>query len=85
MTKYLAFELGPKGIRVNAVNPTVTMTDLAKMHWSEPTKANAMLQRIPLRRFAEVSDVVNSILFLLNNDSAAMINGVCLPVDGGAK
>lgn len=50
LTRAMALELGPHGIRVNAVNPTVIMTEMAKVGWSEPTKANEMLAKIPLRR-----------------------------------
>ncbi|RZF46194.1 hypothetical protein LSTR_LSTR011548 [Laodelphax striatellus] len=52
LTKVMALELGPHNIRVNAVNPTVTMTDMARVGWSEPNKAQAMRDKIPLRRFA---------------------------------
>ncbi|XP_076154000.1 L-xylulose reductase isoform X1 [Alosa pseudoharengus] len=82
LTKTMALELGPYQIRVNSVNPTVVMTDMGRIGWSDPEKAEAMTSRIPLGRFAEVEDVVNSILFLLS-DKSAMINGVTLPVDGG--
>ena len=77
-----ALELGPNNIRVNAVNPTVTMTAMGKVGWSDPAKAGPMLAKIPLGRFAEVEDVVNCILFLLSK-KAAMVNGVTLPIDGG--
>lgn len=46
----MALELGPHGIRVNCVNPTVIMTEMAKVGWSEPAKAKEMLSKIPLRR-----------------------------------
>ncbi|XP_053309342.1 L-xylulose reductase [Spea bombifrons] len=82
LTKVMALELGPKKIRVNSVNPTVVLTDMGRLGWSDPQKAGPMLSRIPLGRFAEVEDVVNGILFLLS-DKSAMISGVCLPVDGG--
>ncbi|XP_063309471.1 L-xylulose reductase [Pelobates fuscus] len=82
LTKVMALELGPNKIRVNAVNPTVVMTNMGRIGWSDPEKAGRMLNRIPLGRFAEVEDVVNSILFLLS-DKSAMITGSCLPVDGG--
>lgn len=39
-------------IRVNSVNPTVVMTDMAKIGWSDPVKANAMISRIPMGKFA---------------------------------
>ncbi|XP_039357409.1 L-xylulose reductase [Mauremys reevesii] len=82
LTKVMALELGPHKIRVNSVNPTVVMTDMGQINWSEPQKAAAMISRIPLGKFAEVDDVVNSILFLLS-DKSAMTTGVSLPVDGG--
>uniref|UniRef100_A0A8C5Q867 Dicarbonyl and L-xylulose reductase n=1 Tax=Leptobrachium leishanense TaxID=445787 RepID=A0A8C5Q867_9ANUR len=82
MTRMMALELGPHKIRVNAVNPTVVMTTMGRENWSDPEQAGRMLCRIPLGRFAEVEDVVNSILFLLS-DKSSMITGSCLPVDGG--
>ncbi|KAM3921950.1 L-xylulose reductase-like [Leptodactylus fuscus] len=82
LTKVMALELGPKKIRVNCVNPTVVMTDMGRANWSDTQKAAPMLNRIPLGRFAEVDEVVHSILFLLS-DKSAMITGSCLPVDGG--
>lgn len=82
LTRVMALELGPHQIRVNSVNPTVVMTDMGKIGWSDPEKARTMTSRIPLGKFAEVEDVVNSILFLLS-DKSAMTNGVTLPIDGG--
>ncbi|XP_055746149.1 L-xylulose reductase isoform X1 [Salvelinus fontinalis] len=82
LTKVMALELGPYQIRVNSVNPTVVMTKMGRLAWSDPGKAKTMTSRIPLGRFAEVEDVVNSILFLLS-DKSSMTNGVTLPVDGG--
>ncbi|XP_069786303.1 L-xylulose reductase [Narcine bancroftii] len=82
LTKVMALELGPHKIRVNAVNPTVVMTAMGQMAWSDPIKSAGMLSRIPLGRFAEIEDVVNAIIFLLS-DKSAMINGAILPVDGG--
>ncbi|KAM6951309.1 L-xylulose reductase [Aplochiton taeniatus] len=82
LTKVMALELGPYQIRVNSVNPTVVMTDMGRLGWSDPDKARAMTSRIPLGRFAEVEDVVNSVLFLLS-DKSSMTHGVTLPVDGG--
>lgn len=82
VTRIYALELGPHNIRVNSVNPTVTMTDMAKVGWSDPVKAANMLSKIPLGRFAEPQEVVDTVLFLLS-DKANMINGVILPIDGG--
>ncbi|MCC8403625.1 SDR family oxidoreductase [Paraburkholderia sp. MMS20-SJTN17] len=82
VTRALCVELGPHGIRVNSVNPTVTLTPMAVLAWSDPVKRDPALQAIPLRRFAESAEVAAPILFLLS-DAASMISGVCLPIDGG--
>ena len=81
-TRVLAKELGAYGIRVNAVAPTVTMTELAAKAWSDPAKRDPMLVRHPMKRFAEVDDVARSIAMLVSDD-APMISGAVLPVDGG--
>jgi NAD(P)-dependent dehydrogenase (short-subunit alcohol dehydrogenase family) len=82
VTRALCIELGPLGIRVNSVNPTVTLTPMAVQAWSDPAKRAPALQAIPLRRFAESAEVAAPIMFLLS-DAASMISGICLPVDGG--
>lgn len=82
LTRVMAVELGPKGIRVNAVNPVVTLTPMAEKAWSDPSKSEPMLGRIPLGRFVQPDEVASVIAFLLS-DEAAMVNGVCLPIDGG--
>ncbi|XP_023331819.1 D-erythrulose reductase isoform X2 [Eurytemora carolleeae] len=80
--KVMGLELGEHGIRVNCVNPTVVLTSMGKLAWSDPAKAGPMLDKIPLGRFAEIDDVVSGVLFLLS-DQAALINAVTLPIDGG--
>ncbi|MBB3640217.1 SDR family oxidoreductase [Variovorax atrisoli] len=82
VTRSLCLEFGPHGIRVNSVNPTVTLTPMAAQAWSDPAKSAAALKNIPLGRFAQVEEVVAPILFLLG-DGASMVSGVALPVDGG--
>ncbi|WP_020683193.1 SDR family oxidoreductase [Marinobacterium rhizophilum] len=82
MTRVQCAEWGPHNIRVNSVNPTVTLTPMAKVGWSDPVKAEGMLSRIPLHRFAEPEEVVQPILFLLSQASS-MISGIVLPIDGG--
>ncbi|RTD91176.1 SDR family oxidoreductase [Variovorax atrisoli] len=82
VTRSLCLEFGPHGIRVNSVNPTVTLTPMAEQAWSDPAKSAAALKNIPLGRFAQVEEVVAPILFLLG-DGASMVSGVALPVDGG--
>ncbi|MFM0028368.1 SDR family oxidoreductase [Paraburkholderia madseniana] len=82
VTRALCIELGPYGIRVNSVNPTVTLTPMAVQSWSDPAKRDPALKAIPLHRFAESAEVAAAIMFLLS-DAASMISGVCLPIDGG--
>jgi NAD(P)-dependent dehydrogenase (short-subunit alcohol dehydrogenase family) len=81
-TRVMARELGPHGIRVAALAPTVTMTELAAEAWSDPGKRDPMMARHPMGRFAEAEDVAKSIALLLSSD-AAMITGAVLPLDGG--
>lgn len=82
ITRVLALEYGPYGIRTNSVNPTVTWTDMAKVGWSDPKVASDMISKIPLGRFAQPSEVVDAIMYLLS-DRSSMINGITLPIDGG--
>ncbi|KAJ8322206.1 hypothetical protein KUTeg_000677 [Tegillarca granosa] len=82
MTKVMALELGPHKIRVNSVNPTITMTEMGKKFWKDPERLAPWSARTPLGRFSEVEDVVAATLFLLS-EKASMITGTTLPVDGG--
>lgn len=81
-TRVLAKEFGPHGIRVNAVAPTITLTELAMAAWSDPVKSQPMMVRHPVGRFAEVDDVARTIAAVLSPDMA-MVNGAVLSVDGG--
>jgi NAD(P)-dependent dehydrogenase (short-subunit alcohol dehydrogenase family) len=82
LTRVLALEWGPHRIRVNAVNPTVTLTPMGELAWSDPAKSAGMLRRIPLGRFCAPADVTDVVVYLLG-DQSAMLNGATLPIDGG--
>ena len=82
MTVSLARELGPKGIRVNAVAPGITETDMMKAVPREVI--DPMIARIPLRRLGQPEDIANAFLFLAS-DEASYITGVILSVDGMAR
>lgn len=82
LTNSLALELGPYGVRVNAVCPTLTRTQNSKKVEEDPDLYAAIKASIPLRRIAEPEDVAAAILWLASSE-AAFINGVGLPVDGG--
>jgi L-xylulose reductase len=84
ITRVMARELGPSGIRVNSVNPVVTLTPMGAQAWSDPRKSGPVLERIPLRRFAQADEVASVIAFLLGSD-AAMVHGTCVDVDGGFR
>lgn len=84
LTRVMAVELGPHGIRVNSVNPTVTLTPMAVKAWSDPQKSGSMLARIPLNRFAEPEEVADVILYLLG-PKASMVHGMAMFVDGGFR
>lgn len=81
LTRALSRELGKDGIRVNAVAPGVTRTDMVA---ALPENMVApLLQRIPLARMGEAEDIANAVVFLAS-DKASYITGAVLPVDGGA-
>ena len=82
LTVSLARELGPKGIRVNAVAPGITETDMMKAVPKEVI--DPMIARIPLRRLGQPEDIANAFLFLAS-DEASYITGVVLSVDGMAR
>lgn len=82
LTVSLARELGPKGIRVNAVAPGITETDMMKAVPKEVIEP--MIARIPLRRLGQPEDIANAFAFLAS-DEAEYITGVVLSVDGMAR
>ena len=81
-TLSLARELGPKGIRVNAVAPGITYTDMMR---SVPKEViEPMIAQIPLRRMGQPEDIANAFVFLAS-DNASYISGEVLHVDGLAR
>lgn len=82
MTLSLARELGPYGIRVNAVAPGITDTDMFKAVPKEFVEP--LIKQIPLRRIGKPEDVANAFVFLAS-DKASYITGVVLSVDGLAR
>jgi len=82
LTRQLATELGPLGIRVNAVAPSIVKTEFAAALWGNEAIARRALERNPLGRFATAEEVASTIAFLVS-DAASYINGEVLPIDGG--
>jgi NAD(P)-dependent dehydrogenase (short-subunit alcohol dehydrogenase family) len=81
LTKGLGRELGPRGIRVNAISPAVVDTDMTHGFLTPEVRAR-VLQRIPLGRFAEKDDIARLASFLASEESA-FITGETIAVDGG--
>lgn len=81
MTKVMAMEWGKYGIRVNAVSPTVVLTELGHKAWDGPV-GDAFKEEMPSKRFAEPDEIAGTIAFLCSG-AAGMITGHNLLVDGG--
>ena len=81
MTQVMAKEWGKYGIRVNAVAPTVVLTELGHKAWDGPV-GDAFKKTLPSERFAEPEEIAGVIAFLCSN-AAGMITGHNLLVDGG--
>jgi len=83
MTKAMAVELSPKGIRVNCVAPGFIKTAMsAKALDSDPERKQKVMSRTPMGKLGEPADVAEAVYFLAS-DAAKYITGVVLPVDGG--
>ncbi len=83
-TRKLAHELGPFGINVNAIAPSLTLTERIRPRWNQrpPEEQAAEIERIPLRRVAEAVDQARVICFLASAD-ADFVTGVTIDVTGG--
>lgn len=81
-TRALAVELAPRGIRVNAVLPSIAWTERTAVLRDNPEIVAREIDRLPMGRFAEAEEIAAAIAFLVSED-ASFITGVNLPVDGG--
>jgi len=83
-TRKLAFELGPYGVTINAIAPSLTLTERIRPHWDKRTQEAqaAEIARTPLRRVAEAADQAKVICFLASSD-ADFVSGVTIDVTGG--
>jgi len=83
-TRKLAHELGPHGVTVNAIAPSMTLTERIRPHWDRrtPEQQAREIERTPLRRVAEARDQARVICFLASSD-ADFVTGVTIDVTGG--
>ncbi len=82
LTKAMAVELAPKGVRVVSIAPTFVTTPLTKPFFEDPMFRKWVLDRIPLARLGTVEEVASAVVFLAS-PAAALITGSSLLVDGG--
>ncbi len=82
LTKALASELAEFGIRVNAIAPGVIATPMTAGTLADPAKIGALLNHVPMRRYAEAHELAGPAMFLCS-PLASYITGAILPVDGG--
>ena len=83
MTRAMAVELAPDGIRVNAIAPGfITTAMTAKAFSDDPERMNKAMARTPMGKFGLPADIAEAALFLASN-AARYVTGVILPVDGG--
>jgi NAD(P)-dependent dehydrogenase (short-subunit alcohol dehydrogenase family) len=82
MTKSYALELGPKGVRVNAIAPGLIQTALSEHYWKQPAQRSSVLEKQPIQRLGQPADVAELAL-LLASEKGSYITGQTLTVDGG--
>jgi dehydrogenase/reductase SDR family member 4 len=83
LARNLALELGPKGIRVNAIAPGLVKTDFAKALWSNPQILQSVESRAPLRRIGQPIEIAGVAVFLASQ-AASFVTGQLLVADGGS-
>jgi len=83
LTRQMAFELAPYGIRVNAVAPGLTETDINRKDLADPAFREMRLSRIPMHSMAEPDDHANAVLYLVS-DAAKYVTGDFISPDGGS-
>jgi len=84
MTRCLAMEWGPDGVRVNAIAPGFTLTELARQVWQQPQMHAWRQNNTPLGRIGQPDDMVGAAIFLAS-EASSYVTGQILYVDGGTS
>jgi NAD(P)-dependent dehydrogenase (short-subunit alcohol dehydrogenase family) len=82
LTRTLAVEAAPHGVRVNCLAPGWVRTELTRRMWEDPETSRALVAQVPLGRWADVEELDGPLL-LLASDAGSYITGATLVVDGG--
>lgn len=82
LTKSLMTELAPHNIQVNAICPTVVLTEMGKEIWSPPEKSGPMIAATPAGRFGEPVEIADMALYLAS-PASDLVNGATLMIEGG--
>jgi dehydrogenase/reductase SDR family protein 4 len=83
MTKCYALELGPKGVRVNAIAPGLVQTVLSEYYWKDEGRIRERLEHQPIKHLGQPEEIAE-IAVMLASDRASYVTGEVITVDGGA-
>jgi NAD(P)-dependent dehydrogenase (short-subunit alcohol dehydrogenase family) len=82
LTKSLMTEAAPHNVQVNAICPTVVLTEMGKQLWSAPEKKDPFIARTPLGRFGEPVEIADMALYLAS-PASDLVNGAIMMIEGG--
>ena len=82
MTQSYAVELGPQGVRVNAIAPGLVQTVLSEYYWKDPDKLDQLISRQPIRHLGQPPEIAD-VALLLAADASSYLTGQTIVVDGG--
>jgi NAD(P)-dependent dehydrogenase (short-subunit alcohol dehydrogenase family) len=82
MTQSYALELGPKGVRVNAIAPGLVQTVLSEYYWKDESRLRKRIESQPVRRIGQPKEIAE-VAALLASDRSSFMTGQTVVVDGG--